>query len=186
MKDDSILIRRVLKGDPQAFRELVKAHERLVYHMVSRLIDREEEREDLCQEIFLKVYRNLSRFKHESQLSTWIGSIAYKTTINHLRKHKKYQETGLETVSAQWESLEISAEQFVDRNYVHKYVHQLIEQLPQQYKVVLTLYHLQEMSYTEIGEISGMPEGTVKNYLFRARKFLKEKLETVFRKEELL
>lgn len=186
MKDDHTIVRRVLEGEQAAFRELIKAHEKLVYHMVNRLIDRQEEREDLCQEIFLKVFKNLEKFQFQSQLSTWIASIAYRTSINHLRKHKRYVETELDEVSFTLEAVQPDAEQNFDRQNIHQYIHQLIRQLPMQYRTVLTLYHLEEMSYAEIGEISGMPEGTVKNYLFRARKLLKEKLEKVFKKEELL
>lgn len=186
MKDDHTIVKRILEGDQGAFRELVKAHEKLVFHMVNRLIDRQEEREDLCQEIFLKVFRNLAKFKFQSQLSTWIASIAYRTTINHLKKQKRYEETDLEEVSFSLEDIQLNAEQRIDRQHIHQYIHELIRQLPLQYRTVLTLYHLEEMSYAEIGEISGMPEGTVKNYIFRARKILKEKLEKVFKKEELL
>ena len=65
-------------------------------------------------------------------------------------------------------------------------VMKLIEQLPVQYKTVLTLYHLDGKSYPEIGEITGMPEGTVKNYLFRARNLLKDKVKKYLGKEEVL
>jgi RNA polymerase sigma factor (sigma-70 family) len=186
MKDDRALVRRVLEGDQTAFRELIKAYEKLVFHMVNRLVDVKEDREDLCQEIFLKVYRHLPKFQFQSQLSTWIASIAYRTTINHLRKQKKYQETDLDVVSFSLEDIHLNADHQMDRQHIHHYIHQMIKQLPIQYRTVLTLYHLEEMSYAEIGEISEMPEGTVKNYLFRARKLLKEKLEMIFKKEELL
>jgi RNA polymerase sigma factor (sigma-70 family) len=62
----------------------------------------------------------------------------------------------------------------------------LIDQLPVQYKLVITLYHLNDMNYAEIGEVTGMPEGTVKNYLFRARQLLKESVKKYIGKEEML
>ena len=62
----------------------------------------------------------------------------------------------------------------------------LIDQLPPQYKTILTLYHVDQMNYAEIGEVTGMPEGTVKNYLFRARNLLKEKVKKYLGKEQLL
>lgn len=186
MKDDHTLVKRVLEGDQAAFRELIKAYEKLVFHMVNRLIDNKEDREDLCQEIFLKVYRHLPKFQFQSQLSTWIATIAYRTTVNHLKKHKKYQETDLDDASFRLEDIHLNADHRMDRQHIHQYVHQMIKQLPIQYRTILTLYHLEEMSYAEIGKISEMPEGTVKNYLFRARKLLKDKLEMMFKKEELL
>jgi len=186
MNEDQIIVQRVLEGDPSAFRELIKTHEKLVFHMVNRLIDGQEDREDLCQEIFLKVFRKLPDFRFQSRLSTWIATIAYRMSLNYLKKHKNEKTSALEDESFRLQDLQKHADQLMDQEQVGKYVHQLIAQLPVQYRTVLTLYHLEEMPYADIGKICNMPEGTVKNYLFRARKLLKEKLEQVFKKEELL
>ena len=88
MIDDKALVAQVLSGDRHAFRVLIKQHERLVGHMISRLIDRHEDREELCQDVFLKVYEKLGEFTFQSKLSTWIATIAYRHGINHLRKRK--------------------------------------------------------------------------------------------------
>jgi RNA polymerase sigma-70 factor (ECF subfamily) len=77
-------------------------------------------------------------------------------------------------------------ENLFERKDLHTFIHQQIEKLPPQYRVVLTLYHLEGMNYAEIEEITGMPEGTVKNYLFRARKLLKDQLMLQLPKEALL
>jgi len=71
----------------------------------------------------------------------------------------------------------------LEENEMNSIVLSMIEKLPPQYKIVLTLYHLEDMNYAEIGEATGMPEGTVKNYLFRARQLLKEKVKTYLGKE---
>src|SRR4051812_28786223 len=86
MTDDKALVSRVLSGDMTAFRALIKKHERLVSHMVGRLVKQEEDREELCQDVFMKVYDKLGEFAFQSQLSTWIATIAYRHGINHLRK----------------------------------------------------------------------------------------------------
>src|ERR1051325_7745578 len=88
MVDDRVLVSRVLAGDVQAFRALIKKHERLVAHMVGRLVKREEDREEICQDVFMKVYEKLGEFQFQSQLSTWVGTIAYRHAINYLRKKK--------------------------------------------------------------------------------------------------
>ena len=88
MTDDRALISRTLRGDMQAFTLLIRQHERLVAHMISRLVKNDEEREELCQDVFLKVYEKLSEFNFQSRLSTWIATIAYRHAINHMRKKK--------------------------------------------------------------------------------------------------
>lgn len=187
MIDDKALVSQVLSGDRQAFRLLIKQNERLVGHMIARLIDRQEDREELCQDVFLKVYEKLEEFTFQSKLSTWIATIAYRHGINHLRKRKiaisdfPEEESKIERFIAIDDASETLADQQLD-----DMVLQLIDKLPPQYKAILTLYHVQEMSYPEIVEITGLPEGTVKNYLFRARKVLKEKVKKYLGKEEVL
>jgi RNA polymerase sigma-70 factor (ECF subfamily) len=171
MVDDRVLVSRVLDGDMQAFRALIKKHERLVTHMVGRIVKQEEDREELCQDVFVRVYEKLGDFNFQSQLSTWIATIAYRHAINHLRKKKIL-------LSELAEGEDVAADSVSDEIAGHDmevHLMKLIETLPVQYKTVLTLYHLEQKNYAEIGEITGMPEGTVKNYLFRARQILREK-----------
>lgn len=187
MTDDKALVSRIVNGDMPAFRLLIKQHERLVAHMVGRLIDREEDREELCQDVFLRVYEKIGEFNFQSRLSTWIATIAYRHGINHLRK-KKILVTDIpdeEQFSNHFVSSDNVEENMEDQD-LDDMVMKLIEQLPVQYKTVLTLYHLDGKSYPEIGEITGMPEGTVKNYLFRARNLLKDKVKKYLGKEEVL
>lgn len=155
--------------------------------MVARLIDQQEDREEVCQDVFLKVYEKLGEFSFQSKLSTWIATIAYRHAINHLRKRKieirELPDSDYET--EQFISSENVAESLADRQ-LDEMVMKLIELLPHQYRAILTLYHLQEMSYPEIVEVTGLPEGTVKNYLFRARQLLKEKVKQYLGKEEVI
>lgn len=187
MIDDKALVAQVLSGDQQAFRVLIKHHERLVSHMIGRLIYKAEDREELCQDVFLKVYEKLNEFTFQSKLSTWIATIAYRHGINHLRKRKinisdlPEDETHIERFIAVDDASENLSEAQLD-----EIVLMLVEKLPPQYKAILTLYHVQEMSYPEIVEITGLPEGTVKNYLFRARQLLKEKVKHYLGKEATL
>jgi RNA polymerase sigma factor (sigma-70 family) len=187
MTDDRALVSRIVNGDVQAFRLLIQQHERLAVHMIGRLIDREEDREELCQDVFLKVFEKIKDFNFQSRLSTWIATIAYRHAINHLRK-KRIALSDIpeeERFAAQFVSPE-NVEQDLEDKDMDKLVLGLIENLPAQYKAVLTLYHLDGRTYPEIEEITGMPEGTVKNYLFRARNLLKERVKKYLGKEELL
>jgi RNA polymerase sigma factor (sigma-70 family) len=187
MIEDQALVARVVSGDKQAFRLLIKQHERLVAHMVSRLVDRNEDREELCQDVFLKVHEKIAEFNFQSKLSTWIATIAYRMGINHLRK-KKIVLSDIpeeERFTAHFISDNDPQENMED-NEIEAMTLRLIDQLPPHYKTILTLYHVDQMNYGEIGAITGMPEGTVKNYLFRARTLLKEKVKKYLGKEQLL
>lgn len=176
--NDAELISQVLNGNMNAFTFLVNHYQKLVVHITGRLIQRQDELEDVCQEVFLKVYQNLGKYRNECKLSTWIATIAYNTSINYLRKYKKGDMISSEELLAMPVIAESKTMDF-ERIDLHQYVRSQIELLPVQYRTVLTLFHLEEFSYQEIEQITGMPEGTVKSYLFRAKAILKEKLKFV-------
>ena len=188
MTTDRKLINQVVRGNQQAFKTLIRQNERLVAHMVYRIVDNDEDRQEICQDVFLKVYQNLKSFNFQSKFSTWIATIAYRQSINYLKKKKKVFVNDFDVEHPQQlESGFIdnqTPESLFSQKDTKSLVHGLIEKLPVQYRTVLTLFHLEEMSYQEIVEITGMPEGTVKNYLFRARKLLKEKLKNYIVREE--
>ena len=186
MTDDQSLVSGVIGGDERAMRQLILQHQRLVSHMVARVVKREEDLEEVCQDVFMTVMAKLPGFAFQSRLSTWIATIAYRQAINHLRKQKLVME--------EWRDDETWSDRFVETENpegilsekdAEEWVVSLIDQLPPQYKTVLTLYHLEGMNYAEIGAVTEMPEGTVKNYLFRARNLLKEKVKRYLAKEEL-
>lgn len=182
--NDQELISQILKGNMNAFTFLVNQYQKLVIHITGRLIQRQDELEDVCQEVFMKVYQNLGKYRNECKLSTWIATIAYNTSINYLRKFKKGNEINPEDCTELRNLRENNPIDF-ERTDLHRYIHEQIELLPVQYRTVLTLYHLEEFSYQEIEQITGMPEGTVKSYLFRAKAILKEKLKFVVNENSL-
>jgi len=176
--DDAELINQILNGNMNAFTFLVSRYQKLVVHITGRLIQRQDELEDVCQEVFLKVYQNLGKYRNECKLSTWIATIAYNTSINYLRKFKKGDEVNPDDSAALRNLTDLNSVDY-EKTDLHRYIREQIENLPVQYRTVLTLYHLEEFSYQEIEQITGMPEGTVKSYLFRAKALLKEKLKFV-------
>jgi RNA polymerase sigma factor (sigma-70 family) len=184
MTDDKALASYVAQGNKHAFELLIRKHERLVAHMVGRVVSNSEDLEEICQDVFLRVYEKISEFNFQSKLSTWIATIAYRQAINHLRK-KKIEWSDIpeeESFTAHFISDDNPEEKLNDDD-MEALVLKMIDHLPPQYRVVLTLYHLQDMNYQEIGEATGMPEGTVKNYLFRARQLLKENVKKYLGKE---
>ncbi|MDX1284128.1 MAG: RNA polymerase sigma factor [Draconibacterium sp.] len=184
--EDAELVKQVLNGNNNAFRFLVSKYQKLVLHVVGRMVQQNDEVEDICQEVFIKVFKTLKRFRGESKLSTWIATIAYNTAITHIRKQTRRGEVSYSEkpalIGKEMDS-SLNQERF-EKEEAKKYLLQMIESLPVHYRTVLTLFHLEEFSYKEIEEITGMPEGTIKSYLSRARKLLKGKIEKVARIEQ--
>ena len=183
--NDAELVQQVLNGNNNAFRFLVAKHQRLVVHIVGRIVQQQEDVEDVCQEVFIKVFRKLKKFRGESKLSTWIARIAYNTSISHIRTGRNdvhsFDEQPLLIAAERDESLN---QKVIEREEAKKYLMQFIEKLPVQYRTVLTLFHLEEFSYKEIEEITEMPEGTIKSYLSRARNLLKDQMEKMTEREK--
>ncbi|CAN5346671.1 RNA polymerase sigma factor [soil metagenome] len=191
---DKHLIEKVLTGNTAAFSTIIKNTERLVAQIVFKMIASNEDREDLAQDIYLKAFKNLKSFKFQSKLSTWIGQIAYNTCLNYLKKKKlklleydfenKTQEEALESFSNKI-NLDNDTEKQLFQKELSEILSVEIEKLQPIYKLLINLYHNEELSYIEIAQITQLPEGTVKNYLFRARKTLKENIERTHKKEDL-
>ena len=155
--------------------------------MVGRVISRQEDHEEICQDVFIRVFEKLNEFKFESKLSTWIATIAYRLSINFVNK-KQLELADPEQVEKSFNKNyidELSPGQKMEMKDSAVHIQNMVMLLPVQYRVVLTLFHLEEMSYPEIEEVTGMPLGTIKSYLFRARKLLKDKMELFMKIEEL-
>jgi RNA polymerase sigma factor (sigma-70 family) len=184
--NDAELVQQIIAGNDNAFRYLVAKHQRLVLHVVGRIVKQQEDVEDICQEVFFKVFRKLGKFRGESRLSTWIATIAYNTSISHIRRYERVSELpeDVDDRLMQGNSDNWQAAKMVEKGEAKKILLEMIEKLPVQYRTVLTLFHLEEFSYKEVEEITGMPEGTIKSYLSRARKLLKEKLEKLIELEK--
>ncbi len=176
-KDDYELIQLCLKGNQDGFTELVTRYKSLVYSVILRMINDHEEANDLAQEVFIKVYKNLDKYSPEYKFSTWIMRITTNLVIDYRRKKKQ------ETISMEDMEVEIASAHTPENSYIQKeqenIVNSAINSLPDMYKVPIVLYHHQGLSYQEIGEIIGEPLSKVKNRIFRGRKMLKESLITM-------
>jgi len=186
-RDDKIVIESILAGEQSDFASLFERYQKLVVHLVARMIPRAADREDLCQEIFLRIYRSLGEFQYKSRFSTWVAAVAHNTCINYLQKKRVPLYQDLAAPGADEEDEEVRRVEWVpaaepspleraEASDLRITLEREIEALPLPYRTILTLFHLEELSYAEIGEITGLPEGTVKNYLFRARRFLRDRL----------
>jgi len=194
---DSQLVDRVLSGDTNAFGSIIKNTERMVAQIVFKMIPNPEDRKDMAQDIYLKAFKKMGSFKFESKLSTWIAQIGYNTCLDYLRKKKiiltgniyEENEGGYvmpDMISNKFSGTsEMETDNFMLQKDLSVILKTEIEKLSPVYKTMITLYHNEELSYDEIGQITGMPSGTVKSYLFRARKTLKDSLLLNYKKEDL-
>jgi len=193
MLTDRQLVDLVLAGDMHAFRRMVEMTERLVAQIVNKLIQIEEDRKDVAQDVYLKAFQNLKGFRFQSKLSTWLGQIAYNTCLNRLKKKQLSIYGPLERVAGGLED-DMRYDHFravdeTDRLLLQKELKGLLEaeigRLPPIYQTLIGLYHQEALSYQEITRITGLPEGTVKSYLFRARRELKDSMLSRYKKEKL-
>jgi len=179
--DDKTLIKKVNDGDLSAIRFLVEKHKGLIWHIIISMVGHNRDDEDLFQDVFLRVFKGLRSFRADSRLSTWIGSITHHVCVDYLRKMKKETDLRYNEVDQQ-SALNFSREmnwKETENQDLNKIVLAAIAKLPEDYRTVITLYHLDECSYRDIAEITGMPDGTVKSYISRARNLLREKLLAV-------
>ncbi|CAM1362326.1 RNA polymerase sigma factor [Tenacibaculum xiamenense] len=191
---DKDLIVKALNGDSKAFKIIISSSQRLVWQIVYKMIPNQEDREDLTQEVYLKVYNKLATFRHNSKLSTWIGAIAYNSCLNYLDKKKIKVYDGLKHEKDKTYTNSIEEKLGSDGNRTEHYIEKKersiilqeeIKKLPPLYSTIIGLYYQQESTIKEIAEITKLPEGTVKSYLYRARKILKNNLLRNYKKEDL-
>ncbi|MBP7460739.1 MAG: sigma-70 family RNA polymerase sigma factor [Candidatus Delongbacteria bacterium] len=191
--DETRLVERILNEDARAFALLVNDYRRLVLHIVGNRVHHSEELEDLCQEIFLKVYTHLKGFRHQSRLSTWIGRIAYYHTLNFCRQQSKEKRTQVLEDETEADpdlgSLLIPSrpapDQEAELQETRQILQRAIDKLPEKYRLIIKLFHWDNLSYQEIGHILDLPEGTIKSHLFRSRNLLKDLLVKEYKTEEL-
>lgn len=195
MLEDQYIINRVKAGEQQAFALLIGRYQRMVGAMVFRMVRDAQDREEIAQDVFIRAYRSIDRFRGDSKFSTWLGRIAYNQCVTYLKRKRLplYEdllganaEEGEFVEADRWAKLGTSEDNPEHRctdQEASGMLRKAIDELPGQYGVVLAMFHLEELSVKEIGEMMEMPEGTVKNYLFRARKMLRDRLENTILSE---
>ena len=193
---DRHLVNTVLSGDTHAFGLIMKNTERLVTQIVFKMISNHEDRKDIAQDIYLKTYKKLPNFKFQSKLSTWIARISYNTCLDYLRKKKlilpgdknygnENDDDVLDRINNPPSIPGLATTDLILQKNLSSLLKTEIGKLSPVYNTLITLYHNEELNYEEIGQITGLPAGTVKNYLFRARKKLKDNLLLNYKKEDL-
>lgn len=190
--DEAELVRRVEAGRASAFEELVRRHQRSVERLAARMLPDARDREEVCQDVFLKVFRKIDQFRGDSSLATWINSIAYRTCLNRLEgREEPVPGSQLGTVDGRaWFPDAVEAEgdspaERAERNHERRAVRRAVRELRPQYRAAVAMYHLEGMTVAEVSEAMDLAEGTVKSHLYRARKELREALAGALGEEDL-
>ncbi|MDP4148186.1 MAG: sigma-70 family RNA polymerase sigma factor [Bacteroidota bacterium] len=181
---DKLLVDRVLRGDTQAFGIIIQNTQCLVAQIVHRMIRGAEDRKDIAQDVYLRAFHKLGSFKFEARLSTWIGQIAYNSCLSWLDK-KKNADIREAVFHRSAGAFQDETEKQFSQKELSSILKTEVGNLPPLYQLLITLFHHEMLSYVEMGQITGLPEGTLKSYLFRARKQLKENLLSKYKKEAL-
>jgi RNA polymerase sigma-70 factor (ECF subfamily) len=157
------------RQDPQAYEQLVRRYQNRLYSLACRLTGDAEESRDLVQEGFLRAYLALPDFRRGARFSPWIYRIVVNLCINHLRRRREEIR-----YDPEWAVADSSPtpQEVVERLETQMIVQKAILELPERYRVALLLRHQQGLSYEEIAQVLGLPVGTVKTHLFRARAML--------------
>ena len=175
---DIELVSLIKKGNMDAFDELVKAYEKKVINVAYSLLSDKEDALDASQEIFVKVYKNISSFRGESTVSTWIFKITKNVCYDFLRKRKSnvisLDEENDDEKKIEIPDLSASPDVLYERQEKINVVRKAIDSLEENQRVVITLFDINGLSYDEISGIIKCPIGTVKSRLYRARESLRK------------
>jgi len=170
---DRDLILRARRGDPEAFGELVRAHQAGVFNVCYRMMGERREAEDMAQEAFLRAYERIHTFDMERPFGPWMRRVAANVCLNQLAAHKPEHAELDEERDADPAPLPESGREVQEET---ERVRDALRRLPPHYRAVIELRHYQDLSYDEIAAELKIPLSDVKSHLFRARKILAESL----------
>lgn len=171
---DKELIEKVKEGDTFAFNILVDRYKIRLFNLVYRMLQNREEAEDILQETFLRVYKERERYDPTYSFSTWIYTITLNLCRNELKRRKKFKFFGIDLIK---NSREYATPQAKNNGCISSVLEKAIHALPVKYRTAFLLRDVDQLSYEEVSKSMGIPLGTVKSRVNRARLLLRDKLE---------
>ena len=171
---DYKLVRKALNGDRYAFGEIVKKNEQLVAKTIIGMLGNTQEAEDVGQEVFIRFYKSMDKYKGDSALSTYLTRIAINLSLNEIKKLQKNQNVNIENYN-----YKISADDEVEKKEITDTVTTALQQLEPEFRSVVILRMIQGYSSKETAQILNLPVGTVLSRLSRAH----QKLKSILNKE---
>ena len=182
--DERSLIERSCKGDVHAYDVLVRRYERVMFQLAVRLTGNTDDAADIAQEAFIRGWNHIKAFRREAMFSTWMHRIVVNVFLDNRKKNRNKKHISLEQsidasqeattmdipdTAAGPEALALESEQQVQ-------LHNALMDLPEAQRTLMVLFHIQEKTYEELVEITGLPLGTVKSRLNRARLAMRDRL----------
>jgi RNA polymerase sigma-70 factor (ECF subfamily) len=171
------LIERFLNGEQRSFNLLVERYRERIYLLIWRMVRNREDALDLSQEVFVKAYKNLKSFRHESNFYTWLYRIAVNLSLNFARREKFKSFLSLSHLSDRITS-NSSPSDDIERHQLSGVIDRAVMKLPEKQRAVFILRHYEEMSVREVAELLGKSEGTIKANYYQAIKKLQESLKS--------
>lgn len=185
---ERLLINRLKQRDEQAFNEIVRLYGDKVFSLVYRMIGNRQEAEDIAQEVFVTVFKSIDTFRGEAKFSTWLLRIAANLSKNQIKylARRPTDANGLgdgsEGAAPDGPAPPLQArieppDMMAEAAEMNALLQQAVTELDEEHRLLIILRDVEELSYEEIAEITGLPEGTIKSRLHRARMAIKEKLD---------
>ena len=178
-EQEAAIVRKVLKGDTNAFETLVLEYEKNVYNIALRMTGNSEDASDMTQEAFIKAFNSLQSFRGDSKFSVWLYRIVSNVCLDFLRSRNRRPTVSLSVEDDDGEDTQLdvadesqSPELLLDRKLTRESVRRGLDSLPPDYRQILLLREIQGFSYEEISKALHLEVGTVKSRIFRARKKL--------------
>lgn len=178
------IIEKIKQGKSEYFKEFVDKYKNMVFRICFGFVKNKEDAEDITQEVFFTIYKNIKDFKFESKISTWIYRIAVNRSLNHIRKRKlsrMFNKISLKEESKS-EEIEIPASEDFSADFKiiakekKNIISKTLNRLPSNQRVAFTLYNIEGFTYEEIAEIMGCSISAVESRIHRAKMNLQKKL----------
>ena len=186
--EEAKLVERLRRQDERAFNEIVRLYQGRVYHIARAMLHDDAEAEDVAQEVFVTVFKNISKFRGDSKLSTWIHRITTNHSLNRLKFLKRrgrgakreFDELALRDAA---ESATMNnathlprPDHMIEGRQMEAMIQRALAELSEEQKTLVILRDIENMSYEEIRDITGLAAGTVKSRLHRARQALQRRV----------
>jgi len=179
--EEAELVQRLKRQDEVAFNQLVTVYQGRVYRLVFRMLNDQQEAEDLAQEVFVTVFKSISTFRGDSKLSTWLYRVAANHAKNRLKylsrrargRKQQFDEVGdrdaIESASMSTSAPIPGPEAVLQGRQMEHFVRQALAELPEEQRELVVLRDIENLTYEEIQQVTGLAAGTVKSRLHRAR-----------------
>ena len=182
---DHEFIERIKSGDIQAFKQFFETYRDSVFNLCRRFVICQQDAEDLCQDIFFKIYRKVNTFKQNSKLSTWVYRICINECLNYKRKHRRFNWLSLNPTTDDQDQISDSnliipasenPDSFLEQKEREQIILRAINSLPKNQRVTFVLQRYEGMSIQQISDLLGCSTASVQSRLARAKKTLAQKL----------